>query len=93
MSRAPNSGAVVPRGSMPLSASILAPAGDLTMVAISADSRCTSGAGVLAGASMPIQPIDSKPVKPASVKVGTFGMDGTRAGPSVASTLIRPASP
>ena len=51
---------------------------------------CTTAGGVPAGANAAIQPDTSKPLKPASAKVGTFGMLGARPSPATASTLILP---
>jgi len=67
-------------GSMPWPASCFFMSGSAITLAISALRRATISFGVAAGASTPSQIDTSKPVRPDSASVGTFGAAGERFG-------------
>src|SRR4249919_4324738 len=77
---AANASGVLDIGSMPWLASNFFMPGSAITFAISALRRATISFGVAAGASTPSQIDTSKPVRPDSASVGTFGAAGERFG-------------
>src|SRR5690606_13679987 len=62
--------------------------GEWTTALISFCSLLTMASGVLAGASMPIQELETKPGTPDSETVGTFGSEGRRASAAGPVTML-----
>src|SRR5690606_15633223 len=88
--KARNSSGELPTIVNPCGASCFCSAGSRAAAATAALSRCTTGAGVPAGANSPIQAVASKSVMPCSVEVGTSGNKGVRSGASTATALSWP---
>jgi|GEM_PF-6543864 len=81
-----------PSGTMPLRAIISRSSGVASASFTPPFSATRIGAGVPAGAAMPIQDIRLRSGKPASATVGTLGNNGVRESPLVISGTARPAA-
>src|SRR5689334_3243144 len=82
-----NSSGVLDCGSAPCVMNAACIAGSLNTETTSRLSRVTSAAGVRAGASIPNQASDSKPLSPTSAAVGTSFIGGKRCLLETASAL------
>ena len=89
---AENSAGVIGMGSEPNARICLITAGSFSTLTKAALSLAITSGGVPPGATMPNQPVDSKPGSPDSAKVGISGICGNRVAEEIAIVTILLAS-